>query len=86
MDGFLAIPLSELHENQKCSRELPYLGACKALLPLLHLVKSYVRSKFFIWDRYMGYIIKWCASLLYEAPGGNLVDGLPPAASTGAGR
>ena len=24
-------------------------------------------------------------SLLYEVPGGNLVDGLPPAASTGAG-
>ena len=24
------------------------------------------------------------ASLLYEVPGGNLVDGLPPAASTGA--
>ena len=23
--------------------------------------------------------------LLYEVPGGNLVDGLPPAASTGAG-
>ena len=23
------------------------------------------------------------ASLLYEVPGGNLVDGLPPAASTG---
>ena len=25
------------------------------------------------------------ASLLWEVPGGNLVDGLPPAASTGAG-
>ena len=25
-----------------------------------------------------------CASLLYEVPGGNLVDGLPPAASLDA--
>ena len=36
-----------------------------------------------------GTLILWChfyqISLLYEVPGGNLVDGLPPAASTGAG-
>ena len=54
----------------------------------MHLVKSYERYKFFgkvnvlaIRNKFAKLSDHSLACLLYEVPGGNQVDGLPPAAS-----
>ena len=52
----------------------------------MRLVKSYGRFKFFLKNDllvFQEFIAVIKTSLLCEVPGGNLVDGLPPAASTG---
>ena len=76
------IPLSDLNQIEKSRRYWSYLGACKVWLNSVHLVKSYVHVKFFWNGANFETQYIFTISLLYEVPGGNLVDGLPPAAST----
>ena len=64
-------------------RYVSYLGTCNGALRLDHLVKSCAVFKFFLKHNVQENHMLSVVRLLYEVHGGNLVDGLPQAASNG---